>query len=1298
MKKNRIYSFLLCFLMMLSLCSALTASVLAKYVKETTAPWGSDMEIDYTVNNVFTVTNQEELFAAINQGYTYVQLDKNIENPLIITQNAENLHTDLILDLNGIEIQRNGHDPILNIIEGVRLTVVDTSEEQTGGLYNPVGSVFNITGGTLTVAAGEFESGPRYSEYYSYNHEVLQNSGTTKRTLVEDTAQLVNYKTHDRINDNWSTAKPQTAPIIKSYPEKTGGIVYKHGNLYFDKEIKKGATTIKADTYCYYFTSNNNLAAVNDPAMADWSYSYWVEESTYEYVGISLPDGANEEEYLEIIIYGYENTIQGVPKDEGKPEEYYAAIQMQKGSLEVQTGDFRSYFGVNTTACVNAMGGSIAVKEGTFSSRIPNATSTTSGTGTVATKEIDADAFKDDYFNTFNWSNTANGALAKAGEAYCILNGGNASVAIGVGQFYSSNNNTVNMRNGVLTVGQGSFTKQSTQPLNAYADEGTKAPQDKAAAIHMEQGTLTIKEAQYSISGAYNCAIYMENGKLSVEDSSYNVKGDYAYGIYSAVSGQDNFTVTNTSFELDGDNQVGIHSSKGKILLSATTTQNISLTGSNSKGVEVVNGGSVESTKYNYTLTGGDSYGLYSTDGTITMTGGNVNLTGGTSTGIYAETGGINMSGNVTLKGATSIGLHTESGEITMSDGDILLEGINSKGIYAQTGTISMSGNVTLRGATSIGIHTESGRITMSGGDISLDGTNSKGIYSAGGNVSMEGGRITLLSNVTCYGVYVAPESFNQGGSSVQGGLTLENVLISVGYSKLLDVNGTETGNNPNSTTKNSGTVASSVGVFFTGANADAVIALHNSKIFCNEVGIALNRGLLNVTNGCTIKTEKASAIAIFGGQLTFADGQDAIYNVTSQNTRTKNDVEAGSDKHTNIYNLTLPKLNGNNLTAQNYQNTDGIYLEGGSFTCNGQLNLIHSGLANQRNVTRSGGTDYQYYNKIQTNSYAVRVVGGSVTMLKGSITANVGGGVFCSQVKADVVSSITMGDATSTVDSIKITTTGTSHDGGNYKPTRDASDGGWNMPYNRTGGEAIELQGGNITVYNGTFTAAFGNGVLAKGDGLITMKNGIVRGNHPAQGFNDKSGPASCYGLKVLGGATVVIENGTYDGGNGGAFVTGIGNYEPNTSLATLIQGKNSAKVRVYAGTFGGESTRDAFTVYDYSDVVLGAYGVDYNGAIERNDLIKTSVNDGNNGASLAVCSFVGSNRLAKEKTFVRIYYGTYEARNNGAIWNTDGFAKIVVYNTKTNQTMGINSPANSGSWRVFTLENNAQTVYFSE
>ena len=107
-KESRVQKILMLILSFTLLTTSLLASTISRYVSEEKAPFGEDTFLDYTVNSVFVVKNQEELFSAINQGYTYVQLDQNIENPLIVTQKAENLDADLILDLNGIEIQRNG--------------------------------------------------------------------------------------------------------------------------------------------------------------------------------------------------------------------------------------------------------------------------------------------------------------------------------------------------------------------------------------------------------------------------------------------------------------------------------------------------------------------------------------------------------------------------------------------------------------------------------------------------------------------------------------------------------------------------------------------------------------------------------------------------------------------------------------------------------------------------------------------------------------------------------------------------------------------------------------------------------------------------------------------------------------------------------------------------------------------------------------------------------------------------------------------------------------------------------------
>ena len=65
--------------------TSLAVTTFSRFVSLVNAPFEGKDHLNYTVNTVFIARNQEELFAAINQGYTYIQLDKNIENPLIIS-------------------------------------------------------------------------------------------------------------------------------------------------------------------------------------------------------------------------------------------------------------------------------------------------------------------------------------------------------------------------------------------------------------------------------------------------------------------------------------------------------------------------------------------------------------------------------------------------------------------------------------------------------------------------------------------------------------------------------------------------------------------------------------------------------------------------------------------------------------------------------------------------------------------------------------------------------------------------------------------------------------------------------------------------------------------------------------------------------------------------------------------------------------------------------------------------------------------------------------------------------------
>ncbi len=813
-KNSKVIKMLVLVLSLVFFTSTIVATSLSKYVTEENAQYKDDEEnifehLDYTVNSVFVVKNQEELFAAINQGYTYVQLDQDIQNPLIVTQKAETLNADLILDLNGIEIQRNGYEPILNIKPGVRLTVVDTSAEQTGGLYNPVGSVFNITGGTLTVITGTFESGPRYSEYYSYNSQILDNSNgsDTERTLVEDQAQPVKfYKKVNQSANTWGFVESSTevtAPIIRSYPEYVGNVEYNHGNLYFDTEVTRGDITIPADTYCYYRTSEDKAAEVNNEAAADWYYTYYVD-SQFKYIGKTGDDSKD----IKITIYGYEKTIRQASQIVS-PIDYYAAIQMQSGELDVQNGGFYSYFGVDKTACVNSQGGKISIKKGKFSSRIPNAQNET--TNSVSVKESDELAFDDAYFNNFKWSNDdlsaeICGNLAEQGESYCILNGGNATVSIGAGELYSSNNGIINMGGGELSILSGNFTKRVTKTCVTTVDEEMSAIYMKDGilnvqdahcnvlrdeefgvgetpcelhGIYMQNGTFDSTNTTYSMTGVHSMGIKMLNGKLNVINGDCVINGNSSYGIYSEISNDTDFVVTNSAFDITGNDSTGIYSKNGRVNISADLSKTISINGENGVGIHVATGGSVLSTNYSYTLNGNNSIGILADNGAtgIDVSTGAMSIAGTGTYGIKSSISGDDKFTvtdlPITMTGGTNqTGIYSENGRVTVyadAFATISTSGAGGKGIHVATGGSVDSTNYsyTLNGNNSIGILADNGAtgINVTNGSMSITGTETYGIKSS-------------ISGINTFNVKELPIAMT--GGTEQTGIYSENGKVTV--------------------------------------------------------------------------------------------------------------------------------------------------------------------------------------------------------------------------------------------------------------------------------------------------------------------------------------------------------------------------------------------------------------------------------------------------------------------------------------------------------------------------------------
>jgi len=1084
-------------------------------------------------------------------------------------------------------------------------------------------------------------------------------------------------------------------------------------NLYFDHEYladedgdgvrDANEFYIPVDTYCYYRTSedaiNGRLEMIE--LTCDWYYMYWVDLD-FNYAFAELPADADVDQYIEIAIYGYENVIEDAAAISNQAD-YYAAIQMSKGTLEVQNGRFFSYFGVPTTACVNALGGEIDIVKGEFSSRIPNATIRVNPNVTtekIAEKHDDVDAFGDEYFEKYNWNETLYtdgngaqktlGALAMAGESYCILNSGSVEVSIGEGNFRSSNNNIVAMQNGTLFIGGGEFIKQSTIDV-------TRSDDPKAAMVYMANGDLDIQNITAKASGVYNIGVRMISGTLEIDTAQFTIKGNNTYGVYSTVSGDDSFKLNNASFDLiEGQFQKGIYAENGRVQLSGDANQSISLSGAYGYGIFVQNGGSVLSEGYDYSIGGGNSIGIYSTNGTVSVingditiggnysyginsqTGdialenGSIDITGGDSTGIYSQNATITMTnGDISITGANSNGIHSRTGGITFDNGDITLgsnyskgiysenatinitdgnvtvNGGNSSGIYSETGAITfIDGNVTMKGATSDGIHSETGAIsftdgavtlngnssngiystnatiTMQNGTVSLTGTQSKGVYSTGGNITMTGGGITLDSNQTCYGIYAASDNAMS--------IILDDANVSVGY----DAN-----------TARANTVDATVGVFLETANKDNKITLINADVKSYEIGILLRGGSLDVKGTgqlAEIATKKASSIVVLDGNLTF--DSSCNYNITSSTTR--------NNSTTNSYTVQLPTTKG---ADKAYANTDGVYVSGGNFESNGTTNITHTGLYNNTDT-------WQVYTDIQMTSFAVRILGGSVLINKGAITNSVGGGLCCNG------GNVTLGNTDSTLTDIRITTTGKTNTGNLWNPIGAYGDESWQRYRTRDGGNAVEINGGSLVAYNGTYRAEFGDGIVLKVPGGGSATVDIYGGDYYA-GMTQasRSGPGACYGVKVYGSATINIYDGRFDGIGGGACVAGVYDYEYRDGQRIIHYDKNNpANVYIYKGTFGSSTARDGFMIYDYANIIFGAGDEEYlqqyiDQGIDPIDLIDIE-------SELAPFSvnWITYNAPTNPKSSnIEVYYGNYDNDCDYAGWNKSGAAsQVQLYN----------------------------------
>ena len=1278
----KIKTILLPVLLALAIVSLLTVSLtLGRYTEEKGSEGQYSGDLEYIVSNQVEINKVDEFFSAIENGYSNIKIADDVDNPLIISGGISDVNSDLVIDLNGHEIQRNNREPLLNVTQGVRLTIIDTSKEQTGSFYNPVGSVLQISGGTLTVSAGVFESGPRsgeegaaLSEYYGSGEN---GKDTQQGARIDASRTDVTFFESD--TDTGTAGRmPVIYPSVVTSSAGENAKRSANGNIYFGTDYGAAGLTrpVSADTYLYFTVDDPTVekSTLAAPGSADYFYTYYLDKSLTVYRGTD----ASEADDILITVYVY-NDVKGSAQSSD-----FSAIGMKKGNLYVRGGTYRSYFGEENTYCVDASGGYMAIESGSFYAY---------GSGVCVQCAYENVDTEKEYLRVSN------------------------------GTFYSEIGNTIGVSGGRMVVSAASFTK------NALGSTKTAAQNANGSAIYVSGGSLSVSASstiRFSLYGAamngisaasgavvnvknvemdfysdslnstlpgstsYNFGIYSSGGSVTCDGTTaFYVIGSHSSGIYSnggtinidgdsftcsvamddgdkilsstaisAVGGDINFNVAQADIRSNG---LGITVGGGNIQFAHSTKETINIT--TTRGTAIFAYGGKVSVDRNSTL----SVKSTIADGCVWAEDTSGGTSGGTDTGVNVNNGIYLLGGSFDSKGSLEI-THTGVPNAAGSDSKIRSYAVRVDGGDLSGGSGTMSSfaakNLTIQ------VMDHGGGLYVNGGSITLGEENSAEgdeavITAQGYGIAMRGaegdsvtvyGTLTLTSEHTT-GIYITGGSLllhktanvtsvidpnyvfcpaNDSNRAIDSydGIFIENGTLTAAGDLTVDF----TGVSNTAALKGTNLINSMIRSYAVRVDGSALAGSASFKAENLQInadgykeggGVYVNQGRI-ILHTATIRA-KGYGIALRGASAT--DSVTVNGALDLQSARTTGIYITGGSLTLNGEANIISSIDAAYTFVSGAPGTvsyDGVFVEGGSLTADtSAFNVTHTGVANDDvgsgdNADIDSSTSWFFvrysenaYLDFAIKSFGVRIEGGTntqVSISSGEITNSSGGGIYVSG-----------GNVTLNCD---VTASGTEMFSTWYR-IPDAAEN-WSAPMPRTGGHAVQVDGGTLTIDGGSYQASRGNGILVR-SGSATVRGGVFYGNDPTDGA-EIAGAAASYGFKMYGG-TVEIDGGTFGGNGSGAFVMGTSQSEKGTA-------------KIHGGSFS-VTGQAGFSVYKYGDVTFGEVGV--SGSI----LVK------GNAAGLVIES------TPEGAPTVTIHSGTYDSLRNSngdGIWNGNGSAVLTI------------------------------------
>lgn len=665
--------------------------------------------IDFVGATAYEVKTPEQFVNAINSGYSYIKIAADAEEPFVVNNDIANVYTNLVIDVNGNTVIRNSRNPVLDVRRNISVVLVyDSSEQAKGGFYNPVGSALQTSGGTLTVGAGVYESGPNIQATSSVTVQEIEDvfvrdgdrASATTYYKRADAAQLPKLKKDVYLENK----------VTEGYLRNDTYLIYTKENNCYEKggQLLVNCTKTGTEISCTPFSVESNVAS------CDFYYYYPVNGTP-----------GTEDAFQEYaVVYGYhdvkalasdENGTAATLQDSGLVWPY-AAIRSEDGNTHARGGAFSTYFGTQNTYGIYTEGGIMTV-------------------GSAGS------------------SSAAGPAFRAVGEGVCISMSAKDedTLTISGGTFSSELGNTIEMSGGEMEVKKGTFTKTGCK-------KGTGAEQleNQTAIISLTGGTLNVSGTK---TGDDTYSVTMTARGTENGGTLENV-----FGIRADDGGE--ISTTGVSFHIYGDYSAGVLSYDGKIDLGSGTVINV--TQSDEKkdannntlltSAGVSSEQASEGEEHPVNLSGGvtiTSNGLGITArGVVNVTGGESTVETTRGTGIYVNNGQFNVEKDATINVNSTVlsgySWTTPPESETTNTPNIY------NGVYVQGGSLVSEGTLNV---THTGVENESHKsydalkirsyavrveAAATGGNSEVSIAGGTISNSVGGGVSVNGGTVTL--------------------------------------------------------------------------------------------------------------------------------------------------------------------------------------------------------------------------------------------------------------------------------------------------------------------------------------------------------------------------------------------------------------------------------------------------------------------------------------------------------------------------------------------------------------------------